>query len=204
MIEVLLIVLAIVLVLAVPVWMAFLAIVDFAIPWLFVGLILWAVFGAIRGPKRQRISRHYWPPVAERTGVSPVPTQPKIAAKPSVAGPELPIDLQVKVEQIRRKVDVLLGYASRFPPFSKDLYIVRQTASDYLPRTVDAYLALPSGNGDALAATTGKAAVEELREQLELLDWKLDEIAQDLQRRDLDRLLANRRFLEERFGRTGA
>src|ERR1051325_1073987 len=57
--------------------------------------------------------------------------------------PELPIDVQVKVEQIRRKVDVLLSYADRFPPFSQDLYLVRPTASDYLPRTINAYLALP-------------------------------------------------------------
>src|SRR4051794_2042914 len=56
---------------------------------------------------------------------------------------ELPVDVQVKVEQIKRKVDVLLGFADRFPPFSKDLFLVQQTASDYLPRTVNAYLALP-------------------------------------------------------------
>ena len=32
----------------------------------------------------------------------------------------------------------------------------------------------------------------------------LDEIAQDMQRQDVDRLLANRQFLEERFGRASA
>ena len=45
--------------------------------------------------------------------------------------------------EIRRKVEVLLSYADRFPPFSKDLFLVRQTASEYLPRTINAYLALP-------------------------------------------------------------
>ena len=104
------------------------------------------------------------------------------------------------MEQIRRKVDVLLGFADRFPPFSQDLYLVRQTASDYLPRTLKTFLSLPQENVDEPLPGSGKTAREELRAQLELLDSKLDEIAQDLQRQDADRLLANRRFLESRFG----
>ena len=116
--------------------------------------------------------------------------------------PELPIDVKVKVEQIRRKVDVLLGYADRFPPFSQDLYLVRQTATDYLPRTINAFLSLPADAVDRPLAgpAGGRSARQELKAQLDLLDSKLDDIAQDLQRQDADRLLANRRFLESRFG----
>jgi hypothetical protein len=113
---------------------------------------------------------------------------------------ELPIDIQVKVEQIRRKVDVLLGYADRFPPFSHDLYLVRQTATEYLPGTINAFLALPKDSVDKPLVGTAKTGRQELKAQLDLLDSKLDEIAQDLQRQDADRLLANRRFLEARFG----
>src|SRR5690606_7617199 len=112
---------------------------------------------------------------------------------------ELPIDVQVKVEQIKHKADVLLGYADRFSPLSQDLYIVQQTAAEYLPRTVAAYLAVP-GTDDPMIAATGRTVLQELRAQLELLDSKLDDISQNLQRQDLDGLLANRRFLEERFG----
>jgi hypothetical protein len=113
---------------------------------------------------------------------------------------ELPIDLQVKVEQIRSKVEVLLGFADRFPPFSQDLYLVRQTASDYLPRTIETFLSLPRVAVDKPMSATGKTPRQELRAQLDLLDAKLDEIALDLERQDTDRLLANRRFLEQRFG----
>ena len=109
----------------------------------------------------------------------------------------------MKVEQIRRKVDVLLGFADRFPPFSQDLYLVRQTASDYLPRTIDTYLSLSKEAVDRPVIAGGRTARDELKAQLELLDRKLDEIAQDLQRQDADRLLANRRFLEARFGERG-
>ncbi len=112
---------------------------------------------------------------------------------------ELPIDVQVKAAQIQRKADMLLSYADRFPPFSQSLHIVRQTAADYLPRTLEAYLALP-GLSDPLVPATGRTALTELRAQLHLLDAKLDDITLDLQQQDLDKMSANRRFLEERFG----
>jgi hypothetical protein len=129
-------------------------------------------------------------PAAQPSGAT-VPVKPQQRR-------ELPIDVQVKVEQIRRKADMLLEYADRFPPFSQDLHIVRQTAADYLPRTVEAYLKVP-GDKEPVIPATGKTALEELKEQLQLLDAKLDEIAEALQRQDLDRMMANRRFLEERF-----
>jgi hypothetical protein len=142
------------------------------------------------------------PQPAGRSAVAPIKRTPSDSKQPSVADkPELPIDVQVKVEQIRRKVEVLLGFADRFPPFSQDLFLVRQTASDYLPRTIDAFLSLPRESIEKPLTAEGKTPVQELRKQLELLDGKLDEIAQALQRQDVDRLLANRRFLEERFGR---
>ena len=129
------------------------------------------------------------------------PAQTRPSERPPSSPPrrELPVDVQVKVEQIRHKADVLLGYADRFPPFSQDLYIVRQTAAEYLPRTVAAYLAVP-GTNDPIVRATGRTALEELRAQLAMLDARLDAITQNLQQRDLDGLLANRRFLEERFG----
>jgi hypothetical protein len=174
--------------------------VGSAWPWLLIAAGAWLFW--------HQDGRHYRRRHARATGivrgdaVRPMRQQPlaqKKAAKPR--GAELPIDMQVKVEQIQRKVDVLLGYADRFPPFSQDLYLVRQTATDYLPRTVNAYLSMPSDSVDTpMASNGGLTARQELTAQLELLDKKLDDIAQDLQRQDADRLLANRRFLEQRFG----
>jgi len=181
-------------------------------PGLLILVGLWMLFTAGRGRRRGPYPGRGW----DRWAPAPVPARPQPvptpAPRPSPARPvtppearaqerprrELPIDVQIKVEQIRRKADMLLGYADRFPPFSHDLHIVRQTAADYLPRTIEAYLALP-GDDDPVVAASGKTALQELREQLGILDSKLDDIAQDLQRQDLDRLLANRRFLEERF-----
>jgi hypothetical protein len=181
-------------------------------PWLLIGLGVWLFWHEDGRHRRSR--RRGWntapQSVHEPRSAERRPQQPEKSSAP-LSGPrpmrqtELPIDMQVKVEQIRRKVDVLLGYADRFPPFSQDLYLVRQTATDYLPRTISAYLALPKQTAEKPMSADGKTAHQELRAQLDLLDAKLDEIAQDLQRQDTDRLLANRRFLEERFGtRKGA
>ena len=195
------------LMLAVPLWMTVVFAAEFLLPWMLIGLLVWSVYMLCQGPRPRRWNRVAWqtrpmPPPRRSypSPIAPAPTPPTPRPQPP-ARAELPIDVQVKVEQIRRKVEVLLGYASRFPPFSKDLFLVQQTASEYLPRTIDAYLALPTEDGDRILISTGKTALQELKDQLELLDSKLNDIAEDLQRQDVDRLLANRRFLEERFGR---
>lgn len=169
-------------------------------PWLLILVGVWLLVRAHRGADH---GRHADTVARPRPVPRPAPTPPVRQQRPRPrpdAPPrrELPIDVQVKVEQIRRKADMLLGYADRFPPFSQDLHIVRQTTAEYLPQTVDAYLTLP-GDDDPVVAATGRTALQELRQQLQLLDAKLDDVAQDLQQQDLDRLLANRRFLEERF-----
>jgi hypothetical protein len=168
-------------------------------PWLLIGLGAWLFW---HGDGRHRRHRRAWTATPHPVrGPNPVSRPVKKVDTPrSLRKGELPIDLQVKVEQIRRKVDVLLGYADRFPPFSQDLYLVRQTASDYLPRTLDTFLSRPPDRVDTPLHAGGQTARQELKAQLDLLDSKLDDIAQDLQRQDADRLLANRRFLEARFG----
>jgi hypothetical protein len=178
----------------VPVGVAVLALLGRALPWVVFGLLMWAMFGRghrYYGPRRYRRWEDGW-----SSAPRPEPAPPPAAEPPRG---ELPIDIQVKVEQIKRKVELLLGYASRFPPFSQDLYLVRQTASEYLPKTIEAFRSLPREAQDRPIGASGKTARQELKEQLELLDKKLDEIAEDLQRRDLDRLLANRKFLQTRF-----
>ena len=187
-------------------------------PWLLIAAGIWLFWH--EDGRHRRVRRRDWPtsvptsapPPSRRRGYddrqpgkrTDTATKPAPAPVTPLRKPELPIDVQVKVEQIRRKVEVLLSYADRFPPFSKDLYLVRQTASEYLPRTINSYLALEPQSTDKPLSGTGPTPHQELKAQLDLLDAKLDEIAQDMQRQDVDRLLANRRFLEERFGRASA
>ena len=193
---------------AVPVWLAVMSLVSMAMPWLFFGLLAWVMIRSAGRPPRRHWNRLEWrqAPAQVWTGARPSPARLAAPARllpvapPSARPAALPIDVQVKVEQIRRKAEVLLGYQSRFPPYSKDLYLVRQTAAEYLPRTIDAYLAIPTIDAERILPQSGKTALQELHEQLDLLDGKLDDIADNLQQRDFDRFLANRRFLEQRFG----
>jgi len=182
-------------------------------PWILIAVGVWMFWHEDGRHHRARHARREWAtassPFPEVSGDrhghrhdkrgGPTVEKPKPESRPT-RQVELPIDVQVKVEQIRRKVDVLLGYADRFPPFSQDLYLVRQTASDYLPRTIDAFLAMDKQAAEKPMTPEGKTPHQELKAQLDLLDSKLDDIAQDLERQDTDRLLANRRFLEQRFG----
>lgn len=115
----------------------------------------------------------------------------------------LPPSVQMKIGQIRRKVDAILQYSAEFPVGSEDLYLVEHTATDYLPQTLDAYLRLPPASHNQPVEPGGRTAWEELWSQLNLMERKLDDVAADLKRKNADQLLANGKFLEERFRAPG-
>jgi hypothetical protein len=112
----------------------------------------------------------------------------------------LPSDIQVKVAEIRGEILELLPRTTAFPVGSEDLYVIQRTAIDYLPSTLQAYLALPEAYATTQVLRVGKTPLQLLREQLQLLDERLDEIIEAVRQQDSDRLVANGRFLEERFG----
>jgi hypothetical protein len=196
----------------IPLLFAFVATAEMLMPWLVFGFLAWVIVALNRPPRRRRWDRPRWQtrtaapvpsanPYPEWRNWRPpaVPTPAPVPAAP--ARPQLPPAVQEQVAQIQHKAELLLADASRFPPFSKELYLVRQTAREYLPRTVEAYLALPPVDAERRLTPDGKTALDELQDQLHLLDAKLDDIASGLHDDHLDRLLANRQFLEDRFGR---
>jgi hypothetical protein len=113
----------------------------------------------------------------------------------------LPPQLQAKVTEIRQEILALLPSTAGFPLGSEDLYVIQRTATDYLPSTLQAYLALPAEYASSRKLEGGKTPLELLGDQLQLLDDRLDEIKDAVHEQDADRLVANGRFLEERFGR---
>jgi hypothetical protein len=115
----------------------------------------------------------------------------------------LPVEAQSRVARIRAEILELLPHAAEFPAGSQDLYVLRRMAVDYLPTTIDAYLALPADYASQRVVQDDKTPLQVMDEQLELLEARMGEIAEAVHRRDSDRLLANGIFLEERFGRGG-
>lgn len=161
---------------------------------------------------RRAMLRHLDAPTA-----MPPPPEPVLGPKPAAAIPaaprpplapptdpllRLPLAVRAKAEQIRLKADIVSREFEQAPIGSKNLYIVGRIQAEYLPAALHSYLAL--GGDDRARSPDGRTGQQVLRDQLELLDRKLDEIADDLQRENFDRLLTNERFLEEHFGRGGS
>jgi hypothetical protein len=113
----------------------------------------------------------------------------------------LPPEVHAKVADIRLKVMLLMPRIGCFPAGSDDVFRLQRIAIDYLPTSIEAYLALPPSYATTCVLRGGKTALQVLSDQLEQLDWKMDEIGDAVRQRDTDRLLAHGRFLDESFGR---
>jgi hypothetical protein len=85
-------------------------------------------------------------------------------------------------------------------PIDQTTLTVRQTALDYLPTTLSTYLGLPPAYRRLHVVRDGKTAHDLLLDQLHLLDGKMKEIVANMHTNDAQALLANGRFLEEKFG----
>jgi len=112
----------------------------------------------------------------------------------------LPADVMARLAEIRARVLELLPQATDLPGGAQDLFVLQRTARDYLPTTLRMYLALPPDYATTRVLQDGKTSLDVLRDQLELLDGQMAEIADAVHKRDSDQLLAQGRFLEERFG----
>ena len=115
---------------------------------------------------------------------------------------KVPPEVMAKVLKIRQIVLGILPRSGSLPPGSPQLFIIERIATDYLPTSLEAYLNLPRAYATSHPLQDGKTPKEVLLDQLALLENKVNEVADDIHRNDADRLLANGRFLEERFGRS--
>ena len=172
---------------------------------------LWLLFGSRRRMRRRdrnpRRARR-WGDVIDQAPASMPPPPPVPAPLPPPPQPvvnlnRLPAEAEKQVDRIRRKAAVLGQHPDRFPIGSKDLYTVQQTAADYLPATVKTYLEVPTWSVDT-PTPDGRTPAQILTSQLELLEGKLDEIAESVRKQRVDNLLANERFLEQNFGKPEA
>jgi hypothetical protein len=116
---------------------------------------------------------------------------------------KVPDDVMGKVQSIRQIILGILPRSGTLPPGSPELFIVERTATDYLPTALESYLNLPRAYATLHPVQDGKTPRQLLVDQLALLESKMGEVADDVNRNDTDRLLANGRFLQERFGRSG-
>jgi hypothetical protein len=134
--------------------------------------------------------------------VDPNDVRKALATEVAAVSGKVPPDVMAKVLSIQQTVLGILPHLPELAPGSRDLFVIRQTATDYLPTALESYLNLPRAYATLHPVQDGKTAKQVLLDELTLLDNKLSDVADAVYKKDSDRLLANARFLEERFGRS--
>jgi hypothetical protein len=160
-------------------------------PFIVVGLYL---IGALVTPGNKAIDL--------QTGFDPNDVKKALDTQVRAITGKVPPEVMAKVLSIRQIIYGILPRSGNLPPGSPELFVVERTATDYLPTSLEAYLNLPKAYATLHPVQDGKTPKQVLLDQLTLLEGKLNEVADDVNRNDSDRLLANGRFLEERFGRS--
>jgi hypothetical protein len=110
-------------------------------------------------------------------------------------------DLYAKVVSIQGSILATLNVGGA-PGEAADpnVYLIRQTALSYLPDAFTTYLRLPRAIAERRRVADGRTPHDVLLDQLDLMDHRLLDVADDIARHDSDKLLANGRFLAEKFG----
>ncbi len=84
---------------------------------------------------------------------------------------------------------------------TQDAFSIKQAALDYLPHTLENYLALPSAFANIHPLQNGKTAKQILLEQLTLLEQSVQDASSNILQGDAQKILVNTRFLEDKFGK---
>jgi hypothetical protein len=133
-------------------------------------------------------------------GQAPEDISSALAHQVSAVRGKVPDNVYQKVLSIQQTILSILPKIDRLGPGSRDAFVVQKTATDYLPSTLQTYLNLPRAYATLHRMDGGRTAADVLLDQLTLLDSKMQEVADAVNKNDTDALLANGRFLEDRFG----
>jgi hypothetical protein len=109
-------------------------------------------------------------------------------------------DLYARAWHIRESIVATLEVEGAANEADPNVYLIRQTALSYLPEAFATYLRMPRVMAERRRIANGRTPHDVLLEQLELMDRRLEDVADDIARHDSDKLLANGRFLAEKFG----
>jgi hypothetical protein len=163
------------------------------------GLLLVAglyLVGALSVRGNRRVSRF---------GFDPRRVQQSLAEQIGAAAGRVPPQVLTRLQRIELTIRTeILPRLDCLPLGAPALYLVERTVSDYLPTAVEAYLRLPNGYVSSQPGSHGRAALDVLVEELDFLDAEMRQVAEVVHRTDMDRLLAHKRFLVDRFRREDA
>ena len=112
----------------------------------------------------------------------------------------------VVVARGTRVIDTVRDTLPRLEKLSgSDLgYTVVATATDYLPEAIGAYQRLPRRYADTRPVDGAKTSLMVLVDQLDLLGLTMDRVFDAVYRQDARELVAQGRFIAEKFGSAGS
>jgi hypothetical protein len=140
-----------------------------------------------------------------RFGFDPKQLQRSLAEQMGAAAGRVPPEILARLQRIELTIRTeILPRLDCLPLGAPELYLIERTVSDYLPTAVAAYLRLPRGYVSSQPGSAGRAAVDVLVEELDFLDAEMRLVAEVVHRSDMDKLLAHKRFLIDRFRREDA
>jgi hypothetical protein len=144
-------------------------------------------------------------PRINRFGFDPRRLQKSLSEQIAAVAARVPPQILVRLQRIELTTRTeILPHLDCLPLGAPELYLIERTVSDYLPTAIDAYLRLPTGYVSSQPGSQGRAALDVLAEELDFLDAEMRQVAEVVHRTDMDRLLAHKRFLIDRFHREAA
>ncbi len=152
--------------------------------------------GAIGTPRPRGLRGHGY-----QGGLDGIAVRDELAGLERQATRRLPERLAVKVQSIATTIREMLPLLETTSVPRDQLFAIDRTVSDYLPTALDNFLRLPRTYATTHVVVDGKTPADLLGEQLDLIDEKMREISAALAKDDVGKLLAQGRFLEDRFGR---
>ena len=137
-------------------------------------------------------------PKVHRFGFDPLQVQRSLSAEIGAVAGRVPPPIMLRIQRIELTIrSEILPRLDCLPLGARELYLVERTACEFLPTAVETYLRLPRG----YASSRGATAYEVLVDELDLIEGQMRRVAEVVHRCDMDRLLAHRRFLTDRFNR---
>jgi len=117
--------------------------------------------------------------------------------------PRIPADIRERAHRLDRETANVLAYLREHGAPTAQIFEVEQIQTDFGPQALRSYLALAPGTADTDEVLDGKTGHQLIVEQLDLLLAQVDAHLHRASRLGSDELLANHRFLTEKFARRG-
>ncbi|MFC6592170.1 hypothetical protein ACFP81_09285 [Deinococcus lacus] len=115
--------------------------------------------------------------------------------------PQLPADVGAHLDGIAAQLEDLLPRLHELElQGDHNAFTVRQVMTDYLPETVNNYLRLPRRYAQTHRLEDGRTPHAVMLDQLTLLHSTLEQVTVSVAQGDTGQMLANGRFLRDKFG----